>query len=299
VVLLYHRVCAEPEDHLGLRVSPEHFLAHLHELRAAVDVVASDDMDRRSARPRVVITFDDGYLDNGEVAAPLLERFELPATMFVTTGGEGHGVEYWWDRLWHLFVEDGSPGGSVTVDVAGAPLRLQLEGAHGGRRAYRALNRRLMRLPPEEVHTVLAQLEEHLGRPPGRCPAHARLAADDLRRLDAGGLVRIGAHTRTHACLSALSAADAEGEIRGSRDDLTAMLGRPPTAFAYPYGASGTFGRDHVRIAREAGFSRAFVNVPARTHTWGNAFRTPRFIVGDWDGARFRAQLARWLRGHA
>jgi peptidoglycan/xylan/chitin deacetylase (PgdA/CDA1 family) len=44
------------------------------------------------------ITFDDGYLDNVQVAAPILRKLKLPATFFVTTGFVGSQVTPPWDR---------------------------------------------------------------------------------------------------------------------------------------------------------------------------------------------------------
>ena len=45
----------------------------------------------------LAITFDDGYLDNYENAAPVLERLSLPATFFVVTQWIGTDVVPWWD----------------------------------------------------------------------------------------------------------------------------------------------------------------------------------------------------------
>ena len=52
-----------------------------------------------SLRGLAVITFDDGYRDNFETAAPLLERHELPACFFVASGFIGSDHVPWWDEL--------------------------------------------------------------------------------------------------------------------------------------------------------------------------------------------------------
>lgn len=57
-----------------------------------------DQLGREQCGGTLSITFDDGYLDNFENAAPILERFGLPATFFVATGFIGTDHVAWWDR---------------------------------------------------------------------------------------------------------------------------------------------------------------------------------------------------------
>jgi len=64
----------------------------------------------------------------------------------------------------------------------------------------------------------------------------------------------IGAHTRTHAALSQLSAAGQRDEIEGSRNDLLALNIGPINSFAYPF---GDYNATTLQIIREAGFLSA------------------------------------------
>jgi peptidoglycan/xylan/chitin deacetylase (PgdA/CDA1 family) len=59
--------------------------------------------------------------------------------------------------------------------------------------------------------------------------------------------IEIGAHSRTHRDLTAVSAARMADEISGSRDDLVRETGRSPRSFAFPYGAWNDAASENVR----------------------------------------------------
>src|SRR5215831_16190313 len=102
VILLYHRVAAIDSDPWSLCITPERFSEHLEVLRECMPITLEQaDLSGRygAKRPRVVVTFDDGYADNLYAAKPLLERFDIPATVFVVTGYVGQDREFWWDEL--------------------------------------------------------------------------------------------------------------------------------------------------------------------------------------------------------
>src|SRR5262245_33946506 len=91
LILLYHRIADLEVDPWGLAVTPEHFADQIavlagiaHPVR--LDELASSRAQLRTRRPLVAVTFDDGYADNLHAALPILERYDVPATFFVTAG---------------------------------------------------------------------------------------------------------------------------------------------------------------------------------------------------------------------
>lgn len=100
-VLLFHRVDDRyPGD--PITCSRREFAEYCRFLRHYYDVVSLAALvDRLRAGADlsgcVVITFDDGYLDNHHVAAPELLRYELPAAFFIVTEFMGSDTIPWWD----------------------------------------------------------------------------------------------------------------------------------------------------------------------------------------------------------
>src|SRR4051812_47294780 len=113
LILLYHRIAELHSDPWGLAVTPRRFTEHVEALQQHARAMRlqqlpqgllKGDLPDRS----VVVTFDDGYADNLHNAKPVLERYDVPATVFVTTGYIGQEKhEFWWDELDRLFLQPG------------------------------------------------------------------------------------------------------------------------------------------------------------------------------------------------
>ena len=99
LILCYHRVAEGVEDPFRLCVRPDNFSAHLEEISRAREPSTLADVSVPSRRPRVVVTFDDGYRDNLTNALPIAESKGVPITVFVTSGVLGNHNGLWWDRL--------------------------------------------------------------------------------------------------------------------------------------------------------------------------------------------------------
>ncbi|HEV2719698.1 MAG TPA: polysaccharide deacetylase family protein [Thermoanaerobaculia bacterium] len=279
VILLYHRVAELDSDPQLLAVHPKNFEAHLAILRDIANPTALTELGTK--RGSVAVTFDDGYADNVEIAAPLLEAYSVPATIFVATGYCTAGRELWWDELERLLL----PASDWNVEMRHDPTPQH--------RAYRELSATLRNAPVAERDRVLAELRVRAGISAAARATHRPLTVAQLRAI--GGPLTVGAHTVWHPQLSALPPAEQRSEIVESKRQLEAWTGKRVTSFAYPFGGANDFSDDAVRFAREAGFELACANVPGTVRASTSRFALPRLLVRNWSGDEFRRRLGRLL----
>jgi peptidoglycan/xylan/chitin deacetylase (PgdA/CDA1 family) len=171
----------------------------------------------------VSITFDDGYLDNAEVAAPCLDRHGLRATYFVSTGFVD-GAPMWFDeasvafrRLGGLRCARELPPESPANDLGSFLGALKSLGESERRAAVAALR------------AESGPLEEGL--------LFAPLAPGDVARLHTAGH-EIGSHSVTHPLLPGLARDRLQSELAVSRARIAEWTGALPGGFCYPNGDS-------------------------------------------------------------
>jgi peptidoglycan/xylan/chitin deacetylase (PgdA/CDA1 family) len=266
-------------------------------------------------RKAVVVTFDDGYADNLHHAKPLLEKFDIPATVFVTTEKIDRQDEFWWEELERYLLQSEKLPDSLSVTVGGKVYSWALNGerehalpatrwnvAMGDsptprHRIYRELAPLLRDLSSEARESILRELAQWANQRGGVRDTHRTLRANEILQLHAGGLVEVGAHTVTHSVLSRQSPEQQRWEIENSKQKLETILGQPVTTFAYPFGGRGDYNLESIAAVQRAGFSCACSNFPG----WGvrgvSPYELPRYLVRDWDGNEFSRQLAEWYRG--
>lgn len=323
LILLYHRVAELSADPWGLAVTPSHFAEQLDalkqfgqvlKLRQLETALLNGTIEDRS----VALTFDDGYADNLHAAKPLLERHDMAATVFVTSGSVGSTREFWWDDLERTLLQttrlpetlslriNGQThrwvlGDGSQYDVHAEPVHRQWRAWHGpeptSRHAlYRSIYELLYPLPESARRETQEALRAWAGlsAAPAR-ESHRALSPEELLDLAQGDVIEVGAHTVTHSLLSATPGPGQRYEILQSRIQLEDILGRAVTTFAYPFGKRGDYTEETVSFVRESGFSCACSNFGGRVTTDVDRFQLPRIYVGDWDGDEFIRQLSTWL----
>jgi peptidoglycan/xylan/chitin deacetylase (PgdA/CDA1 family) len=136
-------------------------------------------------------------------------------------------------------------------------------------------------------HLVERRIPATLFVPSRELDRSDRMTRTQVREVAAAG-VSIGAHSRTHADLTACDDAELEWEVRGSRDDLEDLLGMPCTRFAYPAGHMDA----RVRAAvAAAGFRTAVTTIRGWARAGVDPLAVPRSFIEDFDAATFAAAL--------
>ncbi len=306
LVLMYHQIADVGVDPSGLAVTPENFAEQLSVLKGRCEVVPLREIQMKrsslSNRPRVAITFDDGYADNGEVGAPILEAAGLPASFFITglaLNGQG---EFWWDSLGHLLLDlsdQTAPQDPFEVVIDGQRLRVDLRTLEARMRAQKALNRRLRVRPPEEITPVLEALSLHVGTKIQTCERHRLAGMDGIQRLSRIPGMAIGSHTMSHPLMPALNQEDQRHELVESRRLLADAIEKPVFEFAFPFGNEDAFDDASEIAVRDAGYVLACQTVFGLVKRRTNPYQFPRAMVHDINAEDFEERLSNWFRGHS
>jgi peptidoglycan/xylan/chitin deacetylase (PgdA/CDA1 family) len=236
----------------------------------------------------VLITFDDGYLDNYEVAFPILRSHGVQGVFFLATSMVGSCSIPWWDHIAFLMKTARQRRFSLhyPADLA---VDLVENGMTRSLRDVLSLYKRPGNADPERFIRELKDAAKG-----NDLPGTLRrfLNWDEAREMIAGGMA-IGSHTHSHTVLSQLGAAQQRHELAQSRALLREQLGMEADALAYPVGGTDSFSEQTQQFAKEAGYRAAFsfhggTNLPGMTRPYD----VKRIGVGDQSWPRFRVQAA-------
>ncbi len=262
VVLLYHRVATPSNDAHGLCVSPDRFADHMRWLLQQADVVPLDTLTEwahagMAPSRAVAVTFDDGYVDVLESAAPVLRSLNLPATCFATTASldEDSAYVFWWDALEGAILHGVPQCFEIAVGApasGGDVLEVDTRTPTSRERSHWRVYHAIVGLEPAERDRIVAEVVRQC-TPVGPEPAR-RMRADELVEWTTTPGLSIGAHSVHHPQLPRLTEDACRFEMTRSKRDLERVLAAPVTGFAYPHGAVDA---TTARLARAAGYAFA------------------------------------------
>jgi len=301
LILTLHHVRPARSDafqpNRALEVTPEFLEAVVATLRQQeLEFISLDEVPHRlripGSRRFACVTFDDGYRDVMEWAYPVLKRYSVPFTIFVTSDfadGRGH---IWWRTLENAI----SLNERVTIEFDSARRSFACQSTAEKYAAFRALGAELSALRSErKLRDAMNKLADLHGVDVQAHCAASCLGWKELAALAADPLVTIGAHTVTHAKLRLLGPVAARWEIEAGAGFIHAALGVRPAHFAYPFGDTSAAGSREFALAADLGFTTAVTTRPGvlSDQAGGGLMCLPRISLnGEFQRLRYLRVLA-------
>lgn len=279
LVLNYHRIgdgASSPYDRELWSATDEGFDAQVAFLARNSDVISPSEIETALAEKKgrhVIVTFDDGYLDNYELAFPTLRRHGVPATFFIATGFIDNPSLPWWDEI--AWLMRNTPHAKIKLSpwFTRSVRSARIDGS-----GIRAVLAKYKSLPAAEATKLLATLRNASGvAHPAEVPGHW-MNWDMVREMAAAGMT-IGGHTVDHPVLSRLPRDLQRKEITGCAERLLAEVGTPMEYFAYPVGNRWAFNEDTRICLQEAGVKRAFSYYGGYATASSSRYDMPRVAI--------------------
>ena len=223
-------------------------------------------------RQRVAISFDDGWADTYSHAYPLLQKYGVPATVFICPGlmtGDGKVLpEERFARIWQRCVKQG---------YLKFLLRdLRTWGLDGGESQTRQTWSRLAkRLALNARMLMLSHLENAYDVP--ECKDRKFLNWDEVKIMRRGD-ISFGSHTLNHSTLTAEQHPSLGEELRRSREIMEFRLQEEIRLLVYPNGA---YDARVIEAARQAGYTHCFTTELGNFSREANRFAIPRVGIDD------------------
>lgn len=283
-IFMYHSLARTPLPfHWWCCVDAAEFARQLGQIQRHFDILSLTQALTRLRegafrKPAAVITFDDGFQNNYEIAFPILREAGVPATIFLTTRFIGTDATPWFCRLFQALADARAPS------LVWRGQLHDIAQASGKARVYTIIVRDLKELPQPRLQAELRSLVIQLGSDPD-APVlpdspFRMLSRQALQVMADSGLIGFGAHTHSHAILARLTERERRDEIERSLAWIADFTGEACRVFAYPNGRREDYNASTVAMLRSLGVHAAFTAVPGRIDAGTPMLELPRFGIG-------------------
>lgn len=274
-ILCYHRI-GRGGVPIYSGLPAEVFEEQIKYLRKRYRVLSLEEMLREMAEPwvnppAVAITFDDGYADLYTQAFPILQRYEIPATVYLTVGAIESGVVAWYDRAFVAFQV--APAMDFTLPL-NPPRQFRLGTPQERLRAAVEFISLMKSLPAADRKAVCESLEATVTLPADGL-ANRMLTWEQVREMQAAG-VSFGTHTMTHPVVSRLRNSELQWELGESKRLLEERLQRRVLDFAFPFGKAEECGDAALDILAGLGYRSAVTTEAGLNYPETNLFALRR-----------------------
>jgi len=202
---------------------------------------------KRLKQKFVCLTFDDGYVDNYELAYPILKKYNCPFAIYVATDFPDEKALLWWYVLEDILMNSDEL-------ILGDGSRYDCSTIEKKNETFIIVKQKIFDFQSRNLEQTLNQILINYSYSFEDKNKVSALSWDQIRLLAADKFCTIGSHTLSHGVLPNMSTKEIEDELKGSKLKLEKQIGKEVVHFAYPYGAWNNSVRKQVA---DAGYKTA------------------------------------------
>ncbi|MBF0187851.1 MAG: polysaccharide deacetylase family protein [Magnetococcales bacterium] len=303
LILTYHRI-VDPNgpDYTfvseTLGVHPNHFDAHMRHLKQRYDVVSLQEAttalrdNTLGNRELVVITFDDGYYDNYDPAWPILQKYGLPATIYLATDFLEDRSVMWNERLMPIMDQLTAKAldsltESLPADMHACVTRYITASGQERIDEIDAFCQMLKRIPDQDKHALIDTMAALVPEPDIHFDTPLMMAWRHIQEMQDRGDTLFAAHSCSHPILSQVSSEQLEHELGESRKIIETRLNTPIHHFAYPNGGPNDLPPETSTTMQRHGYVTAVTQSTGINTPETDPFQLRRLPIGDYEISLF------------
>lgn len=303
IILAYHDVYSRKDkkymDNVvclskDIRLDIDKFEAQLKWLSLFADFVSLDELfdnSKKSAkrRWRVAITFDDACHNIFQLGLPLLEMYQIPATIFVPVYYvENRSSLPWWDLI---TIIAGKYNDLFEINIGGRTLLFDLKKEVEKNRFLQKLESTFFSSRLPEVMQLQSDLEAK-AKERISLPLNGMVNKEELIKAGKSDLITLGSHTARHVNMGRATLEEMKTELQESIAKLKSWTNKNVAWFAYPFGKSAFRNNESTEQIKSFGFCGALTTDPGYINQKTDIYQIPRLPVdGQWNMQTFQSRV--------
>ena len=283
IILTYHRVGEVVTDYNNTCITKDNFNRQMIQLKKHFLVLPMKEfLQYKGNKAVAAVTFDDGYSSFFYDVLPILEKYEIPVTLFITLHQDNS--EFWMSDIMRMTFEGEYKDGYMRLNLCDQQINLSMKDVRDRVVAYNFLRRVFRHNSIANASIILKDLHEQTQIPWKSRKNYRPLSINQIKKISECEYITLGAHTINHFSLGYMNGQAQKKEIIGCIKKLHQISGKDIEYFSYPFGSKNDYNEMTKAILLENGIKAAFTTETRFLGEVEDEFAIPRINCENCDG---------------